>query len=130
MSRCCWNLHRSAIQLSLARNGILGVLITVKIPQANAIIKRDHLTIGNQIRALQAANAPNNAAMAFEIADTAIASAQRAIRTAVHKSFGLSPGTFVFRRDMLLNIPTVVDLQQIIQELQRRRRSSYTRPQS
>ena len=100
-------------QLSLARNGILAVPITVKNPQANAIIERAHLTIGNQIRALQAANAPNNAAMAFEIADTAIASAQRAIRTAVHKSFGLSPGTFVFRRDMLLNIPTVVDLQQI-----------------
>ena len=48
---------------------------------------------------------------AYKIIDTALASAQRAIRTAVHKSLGISPGAMAFHRDMLLNIPTIVDLQ-------------------
>ena len=102
-----------AFQLSLNREGITGVPITVKNPQANAIVERSHQTVGNMLRTLQSANVPNNVETAYEIIDTALASAQRAIRTAVHKSLGVSPGSMVFHRDMLLNIPTIVDLQQI-----------------
>ena len=100
----------TAFQLSLNRNGIKGVPITVKNPQSNAVIERTHSTIGDCLRTLQSANVPDNVETAFELIDTAVATAQRAIRTAVHRSFGVSPGGIVFQRDMLLNVPLAIDL--------------------
>ena len=43
----------------------------------------------------------------------ALKAAQRAIRTAVHKSFGVAPGSLIFNRDMLLNVPVIVDWQRV-----------------
>jgi len=116
-SRCLFDaagaFHHAAFQLCLNREGITPVPITVKNPQANAIVERSHLTMGNMLRTLQASNVPDNVETAYEIIDTAFASVQRAMRTAVHKTLRLSPGSMVFHRDLLLNIPTIVDLQLI-----------------
>ena len=41
--------------------------------------------------------------------DDCIASVTRALRTAVHSTLGMSPGSIVFHRDMLLPIPLLAD---------------------
>ncbi|CAJ1950334.1 unnamed protein product [Cylindrotheca closterium] len=100
-------------QLALNCNGITGVPITVKNLQSNTIVERSHATIDNMLRSYQTANIPDNVGTAFEVIDTVFASVQRAMRTAVNKSLGASPGAaIVFRRDMLLNVPAIVDLEQ------------------
>ena len=52
-------------------------------------------------------------ATAYKAIDGIIKSCQRAIRTAAHSTIGVSPGAQVFRRDMLLNVPVLVDLETI-----------------
>ena len=52
-------------------------------------------------------------ATAYKAIDGIIKSCQRAIRTAGHSTIGVSPGAQVFRRDMLLNVPVLVDLETI-----------------
>ena len=102
-----------AFQLCLHREGITPVPITVKNPQSNSIVERSHSTVGDQLRVLQAANVPDNIETAYELVDTALATTQRAIRSAVNTALGVTPGSMIFHRDMLLNVPTIVDLEQI-----------------
>ena len=70
--------------------------------------------------------------------DRILASAQYTVRVSIHKTYGLSPGSIVLQRDMLLPIPIIVDLQQLrhrrqvlinqnnIRENKRRRHHDYT----
>lgn len=104
--------HSPEFKLSLHRNGITPVPITVKNPQSNAIVERAHKTIGDQIRTLQSQDPPDNIGSAYECIDSILATVQRAIRSATHTTLGYSPGSMVFNRDMLLDVPVHVDLDQ------------------
>ena len=98
-----------AFQSMLIQNGIKPVPTTVKNPQANAVVERLHLTIGDQIRSQAHGNPPTNVETAVEYADTILKSAQYAMRTAVHTTLNVSPGAMIFGRDMMLPVPIVTD---------------------
>ena len=103
----------------LNRNGIEAQPTTARNPQANAICERLHQSVGNTIRTLlkiQPLNAPQDATT---IIDRCIAKAVQTLRSVVTSATGLSPGAMVFRRDMLLNIPLLVDLATIQENRQR-----------
>ena len=99
-------------KLSLHRNGITPVPITVRNPHPNAIVERAHKTIGDQIRTLQAQPPPENIGSAFDCIDSILTTVRRAIRSATNTSLGFSPGSMVFNRDMLLDVTVHVDLDQ------------------
>ena len=54
-------------------------------------------------------NPPKNMNQARDIIDDALATAMHAMHTIVATSLGSTPGVLAFSRDMLLNIPLVVD---------------------
>jgi hypothetical protein len=54
-------------------------------------------------------NPPINVTQAYELVDTALASAQFAVRASVNRTMGLSPGAIVFHRDMFHAIPLLVN---------------------
>jgi len=82
---------------------------TVKNPQSNAACERLHQSMGNTLRALNYAHPPRNEAEAEERVNSALQTAACAARTATHSTMKLSPGLMAFHRDMLLNIPLIVD---------------------
>jgi transposase InsO family protein len=100
-------------QLRLETNGIKDVPTTVKNPQANAICERMHQTVANSLRSLIYTNPPNNMEEANTMVDDCLALAMRAQRTAIHTALRLSPGAFVFQRDMLLDIPLIANMELI-----------------
>ena len=98
-----------AFQRVLHNYGIQGHASTVKNPQSNSIVEHVHQTIGNCIRAQIHDYPVQNMQRARETVDTALATAQYAVRTTIHKTLKLSPGAIAFGRDMLLNIPLIAD---------------------
>ena len=94
----------------------------VKNPTANAVCERMHLTMGNILRTrfntvyndeeiLGAA--PNQQVVIQEI-KKGLAACNHAMRCSVSKSLlNNTPGEVVFGRNMLLNIPVIIDLQAI-----------------
>jgi transposase InsO family protein len=96
-------------QNCLRRNGIEPAPSTVKNPQSNAVCERLHSTIGDILRSMLHENPPTNVAQAYELVDTALASAQYAVRASVHRTMGLSPGAIVFHRDMFHPIPLLIN---------------------
>ena len=100
----------ASFQSTLIINGIKPCPTTVKNPQANDICERVHQTVANAIRAEILATPPVNVGSAIEMVDTILASASYAVRSTIHKTFGISPGAWAFGRDMLLPIPIVTDL--------------------
>lgn len=90
--------------------GIKPVPTSVKNPQANAILERVHDVMKTAMRTELHSNAPNDLREANDLIDRVLASAQFAVRCTVNKTYGLSPGSIVFRRDMLLPIPIISDL--------------------
>jgi hypothetical protein len=98
-----------AFQSMLHTNGILPVPTTVKNPQANAVCERMHSTVGDMLRTILSTHPPNDAAELYETIDSILASAQYAIRAAIHRTLQISPGALVFHRDMLLPIPIIAD---------------------
>jgi hypothetical protein len=97
-------------QVMLLENGIQGVPTTVKNPQSNAINERIHQTVANILRTYVHTRVLNNADQAAIVMDTALATASHAVRCAVNRSIGNSPGSVVFQRDMFLPIQVVADL--------------------
>jgi hypothetical protein len=65
-------------------NGIQPVPTTTKNPQANAVCKRMHNTIGYMLRTTVSTHPPRDVAKAYEIVDSSLASAQYAIHAAIH----------------------------------------------
>ena len=57
-------------------------------------------------------------AEATERIDTALQTAAYAARTCMHSTMKLSPGSMAFHRDMVLNIPLIVDFELIRQRRQ------------
>lgn len=98
-------------QTNLRRAGINASPTTVKNPQANAVCERLHSTIGDMLRTHLHDNPPTDVATAVEIVDSVLAAAQYAVRTAVHSTFKVSPGTIVFGRDMFLPVPMLTDFE-------------------
>ena len=62
------------------------------------------------IRTLVHENKPRTLKHAQVVIDQALASASHAVRTNINQATGYAPGALAFHRDMLLNIPLVVDL--------------------
>ena len=95
--------------------GIKKKPITVRNPQANAIIERVHQTIGNIIRTfeLETNFLDNNDPWAGILSATAFA-----IRSTYHTTLQASPGQLVFGRDMIFNIKHVANWQTIKQRKQ------------
>jgi hypothetical protein len=85
----------------------------VKNPQSNAISKRMHQTAGNVICALTHACPPANMQVANQVVDSALTTTMHALRCSMHHALGMSPGAFVYHRDMFLNIPLIANLQTI-----------------
>ena len=98
-----------AFQSMLNIKGIQPVPTTTKNPQANAVCERMHSTIGDMLRTTVSTHPPRDVAEAYEIVDSSLASAQYAIRAAIHRTLQISPGALVFQRDMLLPIPIIAD---------------------
>jgi hypothetical protein len=88
--------------------GIKDAPTTSKNPQANSIIERVHLTMGNMLRALVLETRNNNQqplpADIEDYVDTALSCTKQAINATVHSTTKESPGAFVFQRDMILPI--------------------------
>jgi hypothetical protein len=64
------------------------------------------------------AHPPMNEFQAQNIVDTCFATASYAAQTTIHSILRISPGSWVFQRDMILNIPLITDLQLIHQRRQ------------
>ncbi|CAB9507058.1 Retrotransposon protein [Seminavis robusta] len=106
-------------QKVLRRHGLHPGGSTVKNPQSNAVCERLHQSIGNALRAINHDNyPPKNAAEAAERIDSALQTAASAARTAMHTTMKLSPGSMAFHRDMILNIPLIVDFELLRQRRQ------------
>ena len=97
-------------QLLLARFGIKNVTTTVKNPQSNAICERMHQTVGNILRTVIYTNPPANQLEANQVLDNALATAMHATRCAVNSTLQNSPGSIVYNRDMLIDVPLIADL--------------------
>ena len=101
-------------QRKLVQWGIDDVPTTSKNATANAICERMHLTVGNILRTRFNNNVAPNVAEAQQAVKDALAAANHAMRCAVSKSLANNtPGEVVFGRDMLLNIPVIIDLMDI-----------------
>ncbi len=97
-------------QLRLQTNGIKDMPTTIKNPQANAICERMHQIVANSLRSMVHSNPPADEASVNTMVDECLASAMRAHRTAIHGALRLSPGAFVFQRDMLLDVPIIANM--------------------
>ena len=69
-----------------------------------------HQTVGTVLRTLVHENKPRTLKHAQVIIDQALASASHAVHTNVNQATGYPPGALAFHRDMLLNIPLIVNL--------------------
>ncbi|KAL7568657.1 hypothetical protein ACA910_021659 [Epithemia clementina (nom. ined.)] len=97
----------------LRNHGIKPVPLTAKNPQSNAICKQLHLTVGNVLRAIAHYDAPQDVPSATLMVDTALQTAAYSARTAIHGSLKHSPGSLAFHRDMLFDLPLIVDMEVI-----------------
>jgi transposase InsO family protein len=102
----------------LAVNGIKDVPTTVANPQANAVNERLHQTIENTLRTMLHTFNPQNQVEAANLVDNCLATAQYAVRSAVHRVLNVSPGAMVFQRDMVLPIPLIANFELIRQRRQ------------
>jgi transposase InsO family protein len=91
--------------------------ITVRNPQANAIIERVHGVIGDMIRTHDMSTINETEANPFEGFISAIC---WAIRSTYHTTLKATPGQLVFGRDMIFNISHEADWQ-LIHERKRAR---------
>ena len=110
-------------QQRLQRHNIYSKVSTVKNPQSNAVVERLHQTVTNILCSTLYANPPDNQLEAEFLVDTALQKAAYAMCATVHTTLKATPGSLVYQRDMILNIPVVADLlditarrQQIIDE--------------
>jgi hypothetical protein len=100
-------------QRVLEINGVKDVPTTIKNPQSNAICERMHQTAANVLRTLELTTPPQTLQEAQLLVDSALATTMHATRTAIHTTLRVSPGAFVFQRDMFLDIPIIANLQTI-----------------
>ena len=75
-----------------------------------------HQSVGNILRTMLHGNPPENMTKGNKLMDDALSTAQHAMRTSVHITFGRSPGALVFSRDMFLNVPLLADWHTLTQK--------------
>lgn len=89
---------------------IKDVPTTSRNPAANGICERMHKTVGNILRTLIHEHGEiRTKAEAQRLVDSALARASHGIKTNIHTATGYTPGDLAFHRDMLLNIPLMID---------------------
>ena len=98
-----------AFQMMLINNGIRNVTTTVYNPQANSINERLNQTIGNMIRANTSGQQNPHFANIDAYIDSLLSDVIHGVRSTVHSTFRISPGSLVFNRDMILPIPIHAD---------------------
>ena len=101
-------------QQHLHRYNIHSKVYTVKNPQSNAMAERLHQTLTNILCSTLYANPPDIQLEAELLVDTALQKAAYAMRVTVHTTLRATPGSLVYQRDMILNIPVLVDLLDIM----------------
>jgi hypothetical protein len=97
----------------LRQHHIKDVPTTVKNPQANAVCERMHKTVATLLRLLSNSQPLQHYHQAVHLVDTALAKAMHSLRSTYNRTLGMSPGGLVFQRDMILDIPTIGDLNAI-----------------
>ena len=91
--------------------GLTRKRISAHTPTANAIIESSHKSMGQILRTIFDQENPQSIAEMDKVVDKALALTMRALRCASSSSLnGFAPGSLVFGRDMLLNIPIVTDI--------------------
>ncbi|GAX16309.1 hypothetical protein FisN_35Hu008 [Fistulifera solaris] len=80
-----------------------------KTPTANAICERMHQTVGNTLRTLETLHTIDSMSTATKMVDTALANCVFAIRASLHSGLKATPGSLVFGRDMILDLPVIAD---------------------
>ncbi len=89
--------------------------ITVRNPQANAIIERIHQAIGNILRTFELQHANET-----EDIDGILAATMFAVRATYHTTLKATPAQLIFGRDAILNTKFEANWQMIRQQKQRR----------
>ena len=97
-------------QLKLQQHGIADRPITVKNPQANAVCERMHQTVANMLCTLVKYTKPKDKETAVQLVENALATAAYATRVSVACMLGALPGSLVYGRDMLVDVPVLADL--------------------
>ena len=87
--------------------------ITTKNPQANAVCERMHQSMANQVRSVLNENPPNTSEEARTVVDSLLGNVMYALRVGVHSVLNMAPGSIAFQRDMIMNLPFIVDLNNI-----------------
>ena len=105
-------------QQMLERYAIHPRTTTSKNPQANAICERMHQAVGNTLRVFTSVQPPASTIHANQLIDMALSNAMYATGTSFHGSLRATPGSIVFNRDMILDIPFVADLHALQQRRQ------------
>ena len=103
----------------LHRFNIKPIQITTKNPQGNSVCERMHQSMANQMRTMRIENPPQDDREARMMVDTLLANVMYALRTGVHSVLNEAPGTIAFHRDMILNLPFIVDLNNMRMRRQR-----------
>jgi hypothetical protein len=87
--------------------GIKRKVISMRNPQANAIVEHAHQTLGNLIRTFQLQDKPY-----YDPDDSwggILAAVAFALRSTYHTTLQATPGLLVFGRDMVLNVQHLTD---------------------
>ena len=107
----------------LQHMGITNVTTTVKNPQSNSVIERMHLTFGQILRAILAETKLSNEQHSYHLnsfIDSSLASSLYAINCAINSTTNVSPGAFVFQRDMILPIQQLTNWEIVRRKKQQR----------
>jgi hypothetical protein len=72
-----------------------------------------HKTVATLLRLLSNSQPLQHYHQAVHLVDTALAKAMHSLRSTYNRTLGMSPGGLVFQRDMILDIPTIGDLNAI-----------------
>ena len=106
-------IHRTSIPTTTSTHGNSKSHNNCKNPQANSVIERMHLSFGQILRAILAQAKLNNNEQHAETLnsyiDSALSSSLYAINCAVNSTTKVSPGAFIFQRDMLLPIQCITN---------------------
>lgn len=97
-------------QQLLSNFGIKDVPTTSRNPAANGICERMHKSIGNDLTTFIHENPPRTLADAKVLVDRSLATASHSVRVNISQATGYSPGALAFHRDMLLDVPLLVNL--------------------
>ena len=98
-------------QTKLTDFGVKAKPTTAKNPTANAICERMHHAVGDILRSIKAKIADKDEAE--QAMDNALYTCMHVLRCAVNHTMQTSPGALVFRREMLMDVHLIADLDTI-----------------